>query len=184
MHRMFPRVSSSKLCQTRNYGGVGILDPVIQQNALQLRWLHQMLGANGTYPVHIQCLIIHILATSKFPSDFRVLFLFPSARKLGLLHSDSPVKSIYHAIDDTKISPDIVPLSMASILHLPLMQYSRTFQELVHVADLVLTNYKHIVSSSLTRVLAIFASAWYTIHFHIQLWQKGSPLTWKLAGLP
>ncbi|KAI8136651.1 hypothetical protein BJV82DRAFT_485147, partial [Fennellomyces sp. T-0311] len=81
MHHMFPCVSWSKLCQTRDHGGVGILDPVIQQNALQLRWLHQMLGGNGTYPVHIQCLIMHILATSKFSSDFRVLFLLFSARK-------------------------------------------------------------------------------------------------------
>ncbi|KAI8139864.1 hypothetical protein BJV82DRAFT_563341, partial [Fennellomyces sp. T-0311] len=53
MHRMFPRVAYSTLCLPRRHGGVGLLDPITQQNALQLRWIKPMLEESGTYPQHI-----------------------------------------------------------------------------------------------------------------------------------
>ncbi|KAG1445200.1 hypothetical protein G6F46_011756 [Rhizopus delemar] len=42
--RMFPRISMATLCLPRTLGGLGVLDPVTQQNALQLRWILPLLS--------------------------------------------------------------------------------------------------------------------------------------------
>jgi hypothetical protein len=42
-YRMFPKISLSTMCLSRSLGGLGVLDPGIQQHALQLRWLISLL---------------------------------------------------------------------------------------------------------------------------------------------
>ncbi|KAG1245323.1 hypothetical protein G6F68_015105 [Rhizopus microsporus] len=41
---MFPKISFSTMCLPRHAGGLEVLDPGVQQGALQLRWLTPLLS--------------------------------------------------------------------------------------------------------------------------------------------
>jgi hypothetical protein len=43
-YRMFPKISFSTMCLPRHAGGLGVLDPGVQQGTLQLRWLLPLLS--------------------------------------------------------------------------------------------------------------------------------------------
>ena len=74
---------------------MGLLDPVTQHNALQLRWIVPMLEDLDTFPEHILCLIHHMMTTSKFSADHRLLLLDPNTRKQNVLSTASPVSIIH-----------------------------------------------------------------------------------------
>lgn len=42
--RIFPRISVTTACIPRSQGGLGLINPQLQQSALQLRWLRPLLG--------------------------------------------------------------------------------------------------------------------------------------------
>ncbi|KAG1136289.1 hypothetical protein G6F37_012120 [Rhizopus arrhizus] len=49
-YRMFPKISLSTMCLQRSKGGLGVLDPNIQQGALQLRWLMPLMAGSPFWP--------------------------------------------------------------------------------------------------------------------------------------
>ncbi|KAG1370529.1 hypothetical protein G6F61_011957 [Rhizopus arrhizus] len=49
--RMFPKISLSSMCRPRSLGSLGVLDPVIHQGALQLRWIIPLLSDCVTGPL-------------------------------------------------------------------------------------------------------------------------------------
>ena len=74
---------------------MGLLDPVTQHNALQLRWIVPMPEDLDTFPEHILCLIHHMMTTSKFSADHRLLLLDPNTRKQNVLSIAALVSIIY-----------------------------------------------------------------------------------------
>ncbi|KAG1445074.1 hypothetical protein G6F55_012092 [Rhizopus delemar] len=101
--RMFPKISLSTMCLPRSSGGLGVLDPGIQQHALQLRWLIPLLsgapiGPPATFwtspmicnslvlPRLADCLLHHLQSdttSSVFTwplADYRLSFVFRDLR--------------------------------------------------------------------------------------------------------
>ena len=117
---MFPKVSYQTLCLSRAQGGVSLLDPITQQNALQLQWIVPMFEEPDVLPENILCLIHHMAITSKFATDHRLLLLDPNTRKQQVLTTASPVSLIYCTIDHLSITyPFTLPITIAMALQLP-----------------------------------------------------------------
>lgn len=64
MFRIFPPVSFDILCLPFTKGGLGILDPYVQQLALQLRWLTPLLQHTSPSTVVSQWIAAHIASAS------------------------------------------------------------------------------------------------------------------------
>lgn len=84
--RMFPRVHFDSLCLPRSSGGLSILNPLVQQQALQLRWLEPLFPSPSTSSYLTLCLAHHIMGKAKIYSDPRFALAppaaFPTPRKL------------------------------------------------------------------------------------------------------
>ncbi|KAG2223620.1 hypothetical protein INT45_009979 [Circinella minor] len=119
-HQMFPKVSYQTLCLSRAQDGVGLLDPITQQNALQLRWIIPMLDEPTMFSEHTLCLIHHMATTSKFAPDHRLLLLDYNARKQHVLPTASPVSIIYRTMDHLSLTyPFTFSITIATALQLP-----------------------------------------------------------------
>ncbi|KAG1367505.1 hypothetical protein G6F61_012855 [Rhizopus arrhizus] len=121
------------MCFPRNKGGLGVLNPHIQQSALQLRWLfpllhdrpcsptsdfwkHRSLQSFVVLPLLVDYLLRHSLPIgSQVPIrlDYRQAFVFPSLRPKALAQSSDGVFSLFftavdnlpHLFDQVVINP-------------------------------------------------------------------------------
>jgi hypothetical protein len=86
-HRIFPRLSFSTLTLPRQQGGVGLLDPAIQQHALQWRWAGPLLlsetnpSSNNLQPSLplLRYTFNYLYSSPMFPT-YRYFLLFPHVR--------------------------------------------------------------------------------------------------------
>src|SRR6478735_1606550 len=82
-------------------GGLGILNPSVQQLALQFRWLTPLIQEARPSSIASQWLGAHMISLSTVPiPDQRFPFIFPALRR-GLLHSRRPgiCSILYRAFD-------------------------------------------------------------------------------------
>jgi hypothetical protein len=133
-NRIFPRLSFSTFSLSRQQGGVGLLDPVKQQNALQWRWICPLIlsETNSTNKLQPSLpLLRHILkyfcSSKTFPS-YRYYLLFPHARHSHWAPSTSSgnkpflniINNFTKAIDALPRSFDQCNVSQFTCLSLPL----------------------------------------------------------------
>ncbi|ORE11364.1 hypothetical protein BCV72DRAFT_196244, partial [Rhizopus microsporus var. microsporus] len=86
----FPYISYNVLLQPTQHGGLGLLDPAIQQSLLAYRWLTPFLLSEAPSAIVATWMSAHILSTASFTlPDGRLPFFFPSLRQ-GLLHPSRP----------------------------------------------------------------------------------------------
>ncbi|EIE77754.1 hypothetical protein RO3G_02458 [Rhizopus delemar RA 99-880] len=128
-----PRISFETMCFPRNKGGLGVLNPPLQQSALQLRWLlpllhdfpcsptsdfwnHHSLKSSVVLPLLADFLLSHLLPTeSREPiqTDYRQAFVFKQLRPRKLIQSLDGVFSLFfravdnlpHIFDKVVINP-------------------------------------------------------------------------------
>ncbi|KAG1454843.1 hypothetical protein G6F46_002882 [Rhizopus delemar] len=133
MFRIFPPVSFDIPCLPFTKGGLGILDPYVQQWGLQFRWLTPLLQHTTPPKVVFQWIAAHTASASPVVLlDPRLPFLFLPVR-CGLLHSSKPsicstlfkafdalldTSAVSMALKTTFSQPDPVPIHFC--LTLPL----------------------------------------------------------------
>ncbi|KAG1493481.1 hypothetical protein G6F47_012877 [Rhizopus delemar] len=143
MFRVFPPITSDILHLPLQQGGIGALDPTIQQQALQFRWLTPLFQHH--YPLHLAAKWIGAHISSIAPIalfDHRLPFLFKVLRRNMLQqHHPGVCAILFRAFDglydSSTISgvlnidlntPDIFPLNLS--LDLPVssvIQYINDF---------------------------------------------------------
>jgi len=85
-HRIYPRFDSDLLKLSRSKGGLALLNPSIQQKALQWRWLYPLLlfdsssTSDSLAMKTLRFVFSHFFSSSTFPS-YRYYLLFPDARR-------------------------------------------------------------------------------------------------------
>lgn len=138
---IFPKISFSTACLSRSQGGLGLLNPFIQQMALQLRWLHPILSTatddlhsdavTGTSMVFVRLIsflysqIINTTNDPLHPSssielDHRFFFLFPLRRPKTVCQLNSSLALLFKAIDMFPKDYSNVVVSAATCLEIPL----------------------------------------------------------------
>ncbi|KAG0891768.1 hypothetical protein G6F34_011418 [Rhizopus arrhizus] len=90
LFRVFPPISFDVLQLPLKKGGLGILDPSYQQQALQFRWLTPLIQHHHPSTVVSQCMAAHLASLAPVVLyDHRLPFLFPTLRR-GLLQQNRP----------------------------------------------------------------------------------------------
>ncbi|OAD66677.1 CCHC-type zinc finger transcription factor [Phycomyces blakesleeanus NRRL 1555(-)] len=116
----FPPIAFETLCLPRLQGGLGILDPGIQQCALQLRWLKPLIR-NPLLPHGLVPQWFSSLLRSDVPTvDPLLPLLFPDCRPRNHRTLDSPLHLVLKAMDTLPRNSDRVVLNLSSCLILPL----------------------------------------------------------------
>ncbi|KAG1132285.1 hypothetical protein G6F38_013309 [Rhizopus arrhizus] len=101
MFRVFPPVSFDVLQLPLKQGGLGVLNPAIQQLALQFRWMTPLIHENNPTSLTVRWIGAHMENMSTLPLlDRRLPFIFPALRR-GLLHEYRPglCSILYRAFD-------------------------------------------------------------------------------------
>jgi hypothetical protein len=100
-YRKMSRFSFSSITQPRHLGGLGVLDPITQQNALQWRWLRPLLliqsqDSSHQFPSlpYLRFTLNHFLSTPLYPT-YHWSFLFPSCRKSL---ADQPLSCLHNLL--------------------------------------------------------------------------------------
>jgi hypothetical protein len=103
----------------RHRGGLGLMNPIVQQRALQLRWLLPLLryhpleyefwycktmSSSIVLPLLADYLMYHLdsthgPSTRLLSKDYRLAFLFPSIRSVSLKDHNSPFKLLFDVMD-------------------------------------------------------------------------------------
>ncbi|KAG1544258.1 hypothetical protein G6F49_011124 [Rhizopus delemar] len=146
---MFPKISFSTMCLPRHAGGLEVLDPGVQQGALQLRWLTPLLSNVPVGPLatfwtskgirfsivlaRLADYLLHCLedlqASSPYTwplADYRSSFLFSDLRPPSLRGLDSPFALLFGAIDILPADYQQVVPSANTCLQLPVSACLRT----------------------------------------------------------
>ncbi|KAI9337343.1 hypothetical protein BD770DRAFT_373662 [Pilaira anomala] len=139
--RTFPKISFYTACLPRSHGGLGLLNPAVQQSALQVRWLHPLLSTKTsalqtdvlTSDSIVLLQLISFLysqvalasaslysVTSPLDLDHRFFFLFPSRRPPNTKQLNSSLALLFKAIDDLPKSYTDVVVSSATCLEIPI----------------------------------------------------------------
>ncbi|KAG1093831.1 hypothetical protein G6F40_012613 [Rhizopus arrhizus] len=141
--RMFPKISLSTMCLPRSSGGLGVLDPGIQQHALQSRWLIPLLsgapiGPPATFwtspmicnsvvlPRLADCLLHHLQSNTTssvftWPlADYRLSFVFRDLRPPYVCSSSSLFHLFFQAIDRLPHNFHSVIVNANTCLQLPI----------------------------------------------------------------
>ncbi|EIE86810.1 hypothetical protein RO3G_11521 [Rhizopus delemar RA 99-880] len=101
MFRVFPPVSFDVLQLPLKQGGLGVLNPAIQQLALQFWWLTPLIHESNPTSLTVRWIGAHMESMSTLPLlDRRLPFIFPALRR-GLLHEYRPelCSILYRAFD-------------------------------------------------------------------------------------
>jgi hypothetical protein len=119
---MFPKISLANMCLPRSQGGLGVLDPAIQQGALQMRWLIPLVKSVPNGPLSVFWFTrdmrssvvlprladyllwqLKTLATATPVSwsieDYRLAFLFKDLRPPSLRSLNSVFTLLFRAVD-------------------------------------------------------------------------------------
>ncbi|KAG0862823.1 hypothetical protein G6F16_012252 [Rhizopus arrhizus] len=139
--RCFPKISFSTMTVPRKFGGLGLLNPFIQQSALQLRWLIPLLRHShlspefwcseeltssivlpllADYLIHLVEISMRLPEPVALGSDFRLPFLFPSLRPLRSKDREHPLYLLYQAIDALPKDFSTVVINPETAMHIPL----------------------------------------------------------------
>ncbi|GAN06991.1 conserved hypothetical protein [Mucor ambiguus] len=119
------RLSFDTLTLPRSQGGLKLLDPAQQANALQWRWLHPLLHPDQPSPPLMPSLPVLrstlslSLGSTRFPS-YHWSLLFPPCRPTGLPGSGS-VFNIIRAVDSIQRNFNLCFVSIPTILRLPFL---------------------------------------------------------------
>ena len=119
------RFSFNTLTTPINQGGLKLLDPAIQANALQWRWLYPLLHPSQPSPSFMPSLPVlrftlnYILSTDTYPS-YHWSFLFPHCRPT-ISRSFGPVKNLLRSIDSLQHNFHSCYATISTCLQLPLM---------------------------------------------------------------
>ncbi|KAG1391439.1 hypothetical protein G6F60_012567 [Rhizopus arrhizus] len=125
-YRMFPKISLSTMCAQRSKGGLGVLDPNIQQGALQLRWLMPLMAGSPFWPFSpvwssaairnsivlprlLDFFLYHLETRHSIDArnngqpyeytDFRLSFLFPDLRPSSTRRLDGVFSLLFKSMD-------------------------------------------------------------------------------------
>ncbi|KAG0978525.1 hypothetical protein G6F29_009263 [Rhizopus arrhizus] len=116
-----PAIKYAQLCQRLDQGGLGLLEPMAQQQILQLRWLDQIFQSDGPISCSREYILYHLALASPHPNAPTLPLFFPGFRHtpysapLGVLHN------IFLAFDSFRPLPlHMAELSPATVLALPL----------------------------------------------------------------
>lgn len=120
MNQMFPRISLEKMYQPLDCGGLGVLDPELQQGALQLRWLEPLTHPQEEWNISTIALAHHLHHQQSSSSDHRFTLFIPSCRKLMRGQCNDITNILIKAIDQLKLHLDTIPFNISTVLHLPL----------------------------------------------------------------
>ncbi|KAG0777532.1 hypothetical protein G6F22_011808 [Rhizopus arrhizus] len=125
----------------RKFGGLGLLNPFIQQSALQLRWLIPLLRHShlspefwcseeltssivlpllADYLIHLVEISMRLPEPVALGSDFRLPFLFPSLRPLRSKDREHPLYLLYQAIDALPKDFSTVVINPETAMHIPI----------------------------------------------------------------
>ncbi|KAG2192649.1 hypothetical protein INT47_006907 [Mucor saturninus] len=139
--RIFPKISFATACSSRSCGGLGVLDPVLQQSALQLRWLQPLMSSPTDIFVsvtpHVKSFVLPRLIAflysqvstsvsgNHFPTapqdlDHQFYFLFPTRRPPATKNINGSLYLLFQAIDRLPKSYTDVVISAATCLELPM----------------------------------------------------------------
>ncbi|KAG0751940.1 hypothetical protein G6F24_013910 [Rhizopus arrhizus] len=129
------------MCFPRNKGGLGVLNPPLQQSALQLRWLlpllhdfpcsptsdfwnHPSLKSSVVLPLLVDFLLSHLMPTESqkpIQIDYRQAFVFKQLRPKKLVQSLDGVFSLFfRAVDNLPHTFDKVVINPQTALCLTL----------------------------------------------------------------
>ncbi|ORE01293.1 hypothetical protein BCV72DRAFT_258860 [Rhizopus microsporus var. microsporus] len=113
-HCIPPQISFNSLCKPHSQGGLGLLDPFIQQGVLQLHWLLPLLHCSPTSPLN-SCthyfLLYRCAVTDSMVSleqDFRLYILFRELH-FALRHLDSSLSLLFKALS-------LLPYNFSSVV--------------------------------------------------------------------
>ncbi|OAD74101.1 hypothetical protein PHYBLDRAFT_144560 [Phycomyces blakesleeanus NRRL 1555(-)] len=110
----FPVISLDTLCLPHIQGGLGIIDPKTQQDAIQLSWCQPIARAPRSPPGLVPCWMSGLLQTSLPSLSPLFPFLFPSIRPYGWRNITSTLHLVLAAIDRLPHNFDNVVLSLLS----------------------------------------------------------------------
>lgn len=116
---MFPCIKIDQLCLPRSFGGLFILDPLVQQQALQLRYLEPLLRISQDSTYLIQCMAHHLMHADNLSTDPRLLLAFTAYRSRTVLAANEIGPMLYRTIDRLNLAWDTVQLSGSTVLSLP-----------------------------------------------------------------
>ncbi|KAF1797749.1 hypothetical protein V8B55DRAFT_1345902 [Mucor lusitanicus] len=137
--RIFPKLSFRTLQQPRHHGGLQVLDPILQQQALQWRWLCPLILSACRSPLLptyntpnlplLQFTLQWFFNSSSF-SDYFYYLLFPAARKvIWFQHRPSPHQAFLNTLNSLITAVDRLPRSFTTChldshtgLSLPLLE--------------------------------------------------------------
>lgn len=140
-YRIFPRISFQSSCLPLSCGGLGLINPMIQQSALQLWWLLPLLSTSreelqNKPDISDSSILSRILSflysqvelssedqfsrTPPAQLDHRLLFLFPLRRPSFLRQLTSTFSLLVKAIDMIPESFSKVVVSSSTCLEIPL----------------------------------------------------------------
>ncbi|KAG1037764.1 hypothetical protein G6F43_012795 [Rhizopus delemar] len=132
---IFPRLSFATMCLPRVLGGLGVLDPAVQQRALQMRWLVPLLQPSHPPSDAVRALrksivlpwlahyvYFHSVAdvTSDTLWDYRLPFLFPDLRR-PVLRASRALSLLFAAVDTLPRNWSHVVINSITALALPVM---------------------------------------------------------------
>ncbi|KAG1305043.1 hypothetical protein G6F64_008697 [Rhizopus arrhizus] len=115
---IFPRLSFATMCLPRVLGGLGILDPAVQQRALQMRWLVPLLQPSHPPSDAVRALFADV--TSDTYWDYRLPFLFPDLRR-PVLRASRVLSLLFATVDALPRNWSHVVINSITVLALPVM---------------------------------------------------------------
>lgn len=117
-----PLISYRQMCQPLQNGGLGLLDPQIQQRNMQFRWLNIILQPR-TYPSFAYDIIKHHLILSQRESAHHLQTLFwPTTRSGPLCSYPSSCHLWFQCFDSIPITIDPSDCNITTCLSLPLKE--------------------------------------------------------------
>ncbi|KAG1460822.1 hypothetical protein G6F56_005860 [Rhizopus delemar] len=132
---IFPRLSFDTMHLPRTFGGLGVLDPSVQQRALQIRWLIPLLQPTHSPSSPLRVLrrsvvpphLAHFVLTHSCPPsvntlswDYHLPFLFPELRGLLLSQSHLSLSLLFSAVDKLPQNWSHVVINQVTVLSLSL----------------------------------------------------------------
>lgn len=118
------RFSFSTLCLPRSQGGLNLLDPAKQINALQWRWLHPLLHPSDPSPStkaslpYLRVLLNFFLATPLYPT-YHWSLLFPACRPPRASVIIVPLYNFLRVVDAINRKFGLCHVSLGTCLRLP-----------------------------------------------------------------
>ncbi|KAL0087211.1 hypothetical protein J3Q64DRAFT_1884754 [Phycomyces blakesleeanus] len=122
MHQMFLPIRLTHLNAPKKAGRLGILDPKLQQQALQLRWLHPMFGGDTSF---VTAYISFVLQDLYRTLDPILPFLFPIFRPQCLTSGLHPLVTLLKSFDQIPHPSISCPVPAATYLAFPLPEVWR-----------------------------------------------------------